>query len=127
MQSIGLYKAWVNQGVGNVNVFISLVKQRFFYMFVQNWNTDINDSTRTRCYILYADFYRFQPYLNLINIEKIRVALLCFIVSAHRLEVETGRLYKPVAVPVNERKCRTCLNCLEDEFHFLLECPLYHV
>ena len=25
----------------------------------------------------------------------------------------------------NERKRTTCLNCLEDEFHFLLECPLY--
>ena len=22
-------------------------------------------------------------------------------------------------IPFNERKCRTCLNCLEDEFHFL--------
>ena len=43
-------------------------------MFVQNWNTDINDSTHARCYIMYADF-RFQPYLNLINIEKNRVAL----------------------------------------------------
>ena len=84
LQSIGLYEAWVNQGVGNVNVVISLVKQRVFDMFVQNWNTDINDSTRTRCYILYADF-RFQPYLYLINIEKNRVALSCFRVSAHRL------------------------------------------
>jgi len=25
LQSIGLYEAWLNQGVGNVNVFISLV------------------------------------------------------------------------------------------------------
>ena len=94
-------------------------------MCVQNWNTDINNSTRARCYTLYADF-RFQPYLNLINIEKARVALSCFRVSAHRLEVETGRWHKQVAVPFNERKYRTCLNCLEDEFHFLLECPLYH-
>jgi len=31
-----------------------------------------------------------------------------------------------LAVPFNGRKCRTCLNCLEDEFHFLLECPVYH-
>ena len=43
-----------------------------------------------------------------------------FIVSAHRLEVETGRWHKPVAVHFNEIKCRTCLNCLEDEFHFYL-------
>ena len=39
-------------------------------MFVQNWNTDINESTRAWCYILYADL-RIQPYLNLINIDKI--------------------------------------------------------
>ena len=90
LQSTGLYETWVNQGVGNVNVFISLVKQRAFDMFVQNWNTDINNSTRARCYTLYADF-RFQPYLNLINIENFRVALSRFRVSAHRLEVETGR------------------------------------
>jgi len=30
LQSIGLYEAWLNQGVGNVNVFISLVNQRVF-------------------------------------------------------------------------------------------------
>ena len=37
LQSTGLYAAWVNQSlVGNVNVFISLVKQRVFDMFVQN-------------------------------------------------------------------------------------------
>ena len=68
----------------------------------------------------------FQPYLNLINKEQFRVALSRFRVSAHRLEVETGRWHKPVAVPFNERKCRTCLDYLEDEFHVLLECPLYH-
>ena len=95
-------------------------------MFAHNWNTGINDpTTRARCCTLYADF-RFQPYLNLINIENIRVALSRFRVSAHILEVETGRWHKPVVVRFNERKCRTCLTCLEDEFHFLLECPLYH-
>jgi len=106
-------------------MFYQSGKHRVFDMFVQNWNTDINNSTRARCYILYADF-RFQPYLNLINIEQIRVTLSRFRVSIHRLEVETGRWHKPVAVYFNERKCRTFLNCLEDEFHVLLECPLYH-
>ena len=86
-------------------------------MFVHNWNTDINNSTHARCYTLYADF-RFQPYLNLINIEKNRVALSSFRVSAHILEVKTGRWHKPGAVPFNERKGRTCWNYLEDEFHF---------
>ena len=58
-------------------------------------SNDINDSTRARCYILYDDF-RFQPYLNLTNIEKNRVALSRFRASSHRQEVETGRWHKPV-------------------------------
>ena len=51
-------------------------------MFVKNWNAYINDSTRARCYILYSNF-RFQPYLNLIHIEKNHC-------HAHRLE--TGKM-----------------------------------
>ena len=82
----------------NVNVFISLVIQRVFDMFVQNWNTNINESTCAGCYILYAEF-RFQPYLNLINIEIDRVALSRFRVSAHRLEIEIGRWHNPLAIP----------------------------
>jgi len=97
LQSIGLYEAWLNQGVGNAN------QSGKTESFVQNWNTELNDSTSARCYILYADF-RFQPYLNLINIETFRVALSRFRVSAHRLEVEIGRWHKPVAVSFNERK-----------------------
>ena len=44
--------------------------------------------------------------------------------SSHRLKVETGRWQKPTTIPFNERKCTLCLK-LDDEFHFLLECPLY--
>ena len=87
-------------------------------MFVYNWNTDVNDSTCAGCYVLYA-YFMFPPYLSLINIEKVRVSLSRVRVSAHRLEIETGRWNKPANVPLNERKCRTCLyswNCL-------LECP----
>ena len=103
--------------------FISLLKQRVFDLFVQNWNTDINNSTRARCYILYSNF-RFQPYLNLIKTERFRVASSHFKVSAHMLDVETGRWHKPVAVPLNERKCWTRINYLEDEFCLNVLCKM---
>jgi len=45
---------------------------------------------------------------------------------AHSQEIETGRLNKPTVVPLNGRKCRTCINYLEDEFYCLLECSLYN-
>ena len=88
--SIGLYEALVNQGVGNVKVFISLVKQRVIDMFVHNWNTDVNDSTCARWYVLYAEFM-FPPCFSLINIEKVCVSLSRFRVSAHRqTEMSSG-------------------------------------
>ena len=83
----------LNEDVGNVNVFISLVNQRVFDMFVKNWNVYINDSNRARCYNVYANL-RFHPYLNLIHIEQNCVLLSCFRVSAHMLEVETDKMKK---------------------------------
>ena len=35
-----------------------------------------------------------------------------------------GRWTRP-RTPVNERLCNTC-NCLEDEYHFVIECCLYN-
>ena len=45
--------------------------------------------------------------------------------SAHTLEVEAGMWHTPNKIPYNESKCQLC-NTLEDEFHFLLECPLQY-
>ena len=63
-------------------------------------------------------------YLDTITIQKYRIALTKLRVSSHRLEIEVGRWHKPQPIPVNERKCKLCAK-LEDEFHFILECPLY--
>ena len=35
-----------------------------------------------------------------------------------------GRWHKPNVTPRLERKCQLC-NILEDEYHFIFECPLY--
>ena len=45
-------------------------------------------------------------------------------VSSHRLAVEVGRWNKPVRTPIDDRKCIFC-NVLVDEYHFVLECPIY--
>ena len=36
LMSLGFYNVWLNQGVGNKNVFISLFKQRLTDTFIQN-------------------------------------------------------------------------------------------
>lgn len=51
--------------------------------------------------------------------------LLYHVLEFHGLGIETGRWHKPVTVPINEKKYRSCSNSTEDEFHFVLECLLY--
>ena len=123
LQALGFNHVWMYQGVGDVDVFMFSVKQRITDIFIQKWISELSDSTRARSYILFADF-KLQSYLSDVNIVKYRTALSRIRVSAHRLEIETGRWHKPVAIPHCDRKCLAC-NLLEDEFHFILECQLY--
>ena len=83
-------------------------------MFVHNWNSDVNDSTRARCYVVYANF-RFQPYLSLINIQKVCVSLSRFRVSVHRLEIETIQPTTKTNWNLSARwnKCRTYFKASE--------------
>ena len=55
---------------------------------------------------------------------KIPHALSKLRVSSHRLEVESDRWVRPRRIPVHKRKCIVC-QVVEDEFHFIIECPLY--
>ena len=45
--------------------------------------------------------------------------------SAHILAIETGSFCKPT-IPANERFCKACKDKVEDEHHFLIECPIYN-
>ena len=55
---------------------------------------------------------------------------LTLVVTRHSVQLKytvyTRAWYKPVAVPLNERKCRTCINCLEDKNHVLLVYTSYN-
>lgn len=121
--TLGFGEAWYYQSVGNKNIFLTLAKQRIRDQFLQNWNSRLHDSSRAIFYRNIATFM-FQPYLDIINIAKNRINLTRIRVSSHRLHIETGRWKKPIATPINERKCSIC-DKLEDEFHFVLECKMY--
>ena len=123
LSRLGFFEVWNAQGVGNICNFISAVKTRVKDIYTQDWHSRLEKSSRARFYVNIANF-KCQTYLNALNIEKYQRSLCKFRVSAHRLEVETGRWTKPVKTPLNERICFIC-GVLEDEFHFILECPLY--
>ena len=124
LRSLGFNNVWLNQGVGNINAFLAVLKQRLTDNFVQNWFSRLEDSSRALCYRSIA-LFRFQPYLEIINIQKFCQAFSKLRMSSHRLEIEAGRWVRPIRIPIAQRKCSVC-NVIEDEFHFVLECQLYN-
>ena len=92
-------------------------------MFIQDWKSRLENSTRALFYNTICSF-NFQYYLDNLNVKSFRVAVARRRVSSHRLEVEKGRWKNP-PVPYNNRLCNTCIcQVLDDEFHFLFECQL---
>ena len=120
--NLGFMEAWTQQNVGDVKIFLSVVKQRLLDNFIQNWNSRLKESSR-------ALFYRnlsfgYKSYLDTVT-SKLRVALSRLRLSSHRLEIETGRWAKPNSIPIENRLCTSCMK-FEDEFHFVLECTRYN-
>jgi hypothetical protein len=75
-----------------------------------------------------------KKYLTIKFLE-LRKTLCRFRISAHDLRIESGRYEhvkningKNIPLERNKRICEFCnLNCVEDEPHFLTECPFYSV
>ena len=68
-------------------------------------------------------WYFPEKYLILNLNFKVRQAIACFRCSCLPLNVEKGR---HVGITSTERFCEVCKSRkVEDEFHFLLECPAY--
>jgi hypothetical protein len=61
-----------------------------------------------------------KKYLLILNEDERRV-LIKFRVSAHNLEIEKGRY---IGVKTEDRICKLCNTGVEDETHFLLQCPV---
>ena len=77
--------------------------------------------------------FRREPYLSVLNSDQ-RSLITKIRISAHQLRIETGHYERKKnqagKISILEREERVCLygnlSNVEDESHFLLECPLYN-
>ena len=124
LANLGFFEVWLAQGVGDMNKFLLILKQRFADHFLQNWSERLEASSRASFY-KHICFFKFQPYLDKVVTRKFTVALSKLRLSSHRLLIESGRWNKPQLIPREQRLCAIC-NYLEDEYHLLFECSLYN-
>ena len=87
LERLGFGHAWITQGVGDVNMFLSVFKQRLTDNFIQGWNEEVSYSSRANTYKLLAVF-NFKLYLDFVTIKKFRYAFTRLRVASHRLEIE---------------------------------------
>ena len=68
--------------------------------------------------------FEFTSYIDTVKWFNLRKYITKLRLSSHMLKIETGRYTN---IPRHERKCEFCTkNDIEDEFHFVLICPLYN-
>ena len=122
LDELGFSDVWLNQK--HIVPNFTLLKQRITDQYKQEWLTIVNDSSKLSYYRLYKNYLSLETekYLYISN-HRYRNALCKFRVSAHNLEIETGRYFR---IAPQERICKCCTsNSIESEYHFLLVYPLY--
>ena len=121
LDKIGLTYVWLRQG--DITIPFSLIKQRILDLYKQTWYAEINNSNRLLMYSRFKHELDFENYLDFISEKKYKIALTKFRLSSHDLAIERGRFEN---IPRNDRLCKYCnLRMVENEYHFLLICPLY--
>ena len=105
----------------------SLIYRKLKQKYSCIWKSELyNDrqnkqhGNKLRTYRLFKENIYMEKYLLILNEDERRL-LTKFRVSAHKLEIERGRY---VGLRVEDRICKLCNTEVEDEIHFLLQCPV---
>jgi hypothetical protein len=121
LSSLGMLDVWVDQD--RIQPSFHAIRLRMHDQYKQKWVTDVNSASKLDSYRLFKYVHEYEHYLSAVLPTKFRTALVKFRVSSHALLIESGR-YEGL-----DRTCRICkccnLNCVENEYHFLLVCPAY--
>ena len=80
---------------------LSVVKQRLYDNFIQNWNSWLREFSRASFYSGVCSFH--YHYLNFVRVKKYRQETARLWCSSHRLEIEAGRCHKPIRTPVENK------------------------
>ena len=93
----------------------------------QNAFNTINDPEgKLRTYALFKTEEGCEKYLHEIKNTTVRQSFTKYRLSNHVLNIEKGRHMSP-KTPKEQRFCPFCPDKVEDEIHFLLECPTYEI
>ena len=122
LDRLGLSNLW--QLDPDADISYERIKSRLFDQYNQTLTMELNNSSRLRLYSKYKENNEQEKYLDIIKNKSYMQTLSRFRLSSHQLGIEIGR---HVGLIREDRLCRKCnLRMVEDEYNFLLVCPLYN-
>jgi len=107
------------------------------YCSISDWCKEVNTlnakvgkgSNKLRTYALYKNTWGYEKYLDFIDNRDKRILLTKFRMGITPLRIETGRYESNNGNKGIQAELRFCLCCkterVEDEYHFLMVCPVY--
>ena len=121
LDSIGFSYVFSESEIGN-NLF-AVLKQRIYDQYIQDWFYTIDNSSKLDTYCCFKNIFEIETYILKIENPLHCSALAKLRCSSHNLAIEDGRYRN---IERRQRKCTFCnINVIEDEYHFVLVCPLY--
>lgn len=118
MINCGFSGKWDAQKVEQPRWLVRSIKQKEKDLFINNWFSNVGDSSSCINYRIYKEKFELESYL--LKLPYVMRKNLClFRTRNHYLPIETGRWLK---IEITERKCSLCNILLGDEFHYLLCC-----
>ncbi len=120
LNTIGLGYIWNLESIGTYHY--NIIVKRISDIYLQSLYGRIAASPKCNLYRYLTHDFKLQSYLfkagrHTKELTQIRL-------SAHKLQIEYGRYRN---IDRQDRKCTLCnLNDVEDEFHFILKCPVYN-
>ena len=111
----------LNQGVGSVNEFIRIFRQRLIDCRWQNWNEHIQNSDRFDLYRSYGSMHELKTYLVLNMDRHFKIVTTRFRMGVSCLATHYFR-YRECSD--DDLICPLCKSDKEDEVHFVFCCPV---
>lgn len=121
--SLGFGEVWYSQNVTNKRLFLDIFKQRLQDCFQQDCNAFFSTSSKCVLYRYLTNKLCLQSYLLKPIAVKYIQLITRYRLSAHSLMIEKGRFTQ---LPKEQRLCIFCHLDVEDEYHFIFKCSMYH-
>lgn len=122
LNCLGLSYMWHDQSSINSHVCLPIIQQRLKDHFIHYLHSHMQYESKCTIYRHLVDNFCLQYYLEKSIPKMYKKGISKIRLASHNLCIETGRHRN---IPRDKRFCKTCVNEIEDEYHFLLVCPVY--